>query len=283
MKIWQLQFKRSSFSQFDSFWRNCVHRTQQWLNGYKGCMTSTLYSIILACGVCVYVCVCVNIWKRERHVCMYSQQLWVSTETEEQVKWPMAKGQRATLGADPVSSDFPKKCCCASFLRRHQPWPPLHYEPCSLERRAVRFAHYSNGVRWQVRGKSEATRLSLWPKVKFTQGFTALAAYEFARGGHVVEVLNGGAHRHVLGWDKVGYFPSVVLSSEGLRLTFWVFEWFDTSGLIQDFCSRPHISLHQWGSRGHCSSIWFWLFTGMNEGTRRGGRCGGANGAWCNM
>lgn len=132
-----------------------------------------------------------------------------------------------------------------------------------------------------MRGQSEATRLSLWPKVKFTLGFTALAAYEFARGGHGVEVLNDGAHRHVLGWDKVGYFPSVVLSSEGLRLTFCVFEWFDTSGLIQDFCSRPHISLHQWvwgtdRSRGHCSSIWFWLFTGMNEGTRRGGRCGGS-------
>lgn len=255
-------------------------------------MTSTLYSIILACGVCVYVCVyihsymcvCVNIWKRERHVCMYSQQLWVSTETEEQVKWPMAKGQRAALGADPVSFDFPKKCCCASFFKAALAVASLHYQPCSLERRAVRFAHYCNGVRWQVRGKSKATRLLLWPKVKFTQGFTALATYEFAPGGHVVEVLNGGAHRHVLGWDKVGYFPSVVLSSEGLRLTFCVFEWFDTSGLIQNFCSRPHISLHQWVwgtdcSRGHCSSIWFWLFTGMNEGTRRGGRCGGANGA----
>lgn len=60
--------------------------------------------------------------------------------------------------------------------------------------------------------------------MKFTQGFTALAAYKFAPGGHVVEVLNDGAHRHVLGRDKVGYFPSVVLSSEGLRLTFCVFE-----------------------------------------------------------
>lgn len=47
-------------------------------------------------------------------------------------------------------------------------------------------------------------------------------------GGHVVEVLNDGAHRHALGLDNVGYFPSVVLSSEGSRLTFCVFEWFNT-------------------------------------------------------
>lgn len=59
---------------------------------------------------------------------------------------------------------------------------------------------------------------------KFAQGFTALAAYEFVPGGHVVEIQNNGAHRHVLGLDKVGYFPSVVLSTEGLRLTLCVFE-----------------------------------------------------------
>lgn len=58
----------------------------------------------------------------------------------------------------------------------------------------------------------------------YTRGFTALAAYEFVPGGHVVEVLNDGAHRHTLGLDNFGYFPSVVLSSEGSRLTFCVFE-----------------------------------------------------------
>lgn len=78
---------------------------------------------------------------------MYSQQLWVSTETEEQVKWPMAKGQRAALGADPVSFDFPLEMLLRFFFKAALAVASLHYEPCSLERRAVRFAHYSNGVR----------------------------------------------------------------------------------------------------------------------------------------
>lgn len=63
------------------------------------------------------------------------------------MKWPMAKGQRAALGADPVSFDFPKKCCCASFFKAALAVASLHYDPCSLERKERLHLHITLTVR----------------------------------------------------------------------------------------------------------------------------------------
>lgn len=105
----------------------------------------------------------------------------------------------------------------------------LHYEPCSLERRAVRFAHYSNGVHWQVRG--DPAHLAVAKSEVYTRVYCISHIRVCARGPRCRGSERRGAQ------TRVGLGQSWLLSICGVEqwgftlnfLCLWVIRYFWTN------------------------------------------------------
>lgn len=204
-----------------------------------------------------------------------SQQLWV-WGTEVKVNRPALVELGSTLpatGADHASFDLPREMLFWFFFMSVS-YGPLALRLGSCKLRVVGFTHYFNNVCWQVQWKAALLcsrcgwKWSLH-KVLLHYPPMSLRPRRIVRGSEQGRRLEC---RHMLSLDKASYsFPSVVLSAEGLHLNFCIFVWSDTSGIIRNFCSQPRFCLRQWvwrrdWYRGHCTGIWFWLYTEKTEG-----------------